>query len=483
MFEKRVIYLEENKEGKKPVKIVKDIEKNGKKPIRISNNVEILKERNVSDKNSGFQKPSKKSKIFLWILISIIIIFIICIIINNIPADIESIKNSVVMIKVYDEENNEISTGSGFCAYESNYIVTNFHVIEGAYRIKIITDNNKEYNINEILIFSSSDDLAIISGDFELKPLKIGSSSNHKAGETITAIGSPKGQLNTVSTGVISNADNDYEIRITAPISPGSSGGALFDKQGRVIGITFATYNSIDSQNINYAISVKYLNDMYNSLKDEKYKKITNANYKSYVPDITNTTMYYFETIPFESPDKLSFKGKSGEYYATNTIDMFYKATNKRGLFESALSEMGEYSLKDEYFQMTDNEKDEVVSNYEILQTYNSYNRELSDNIYSWSKEQFILELKLMQCQDLAIFLVHIDKFNNQKEFVELLEKMGNSYEDKILIHRVIYENDNSYNNDICEALDEIDYWTYEQKVEILEYLGMNVDSEGTVTW
>lgn len=478
--------MEENNEGKKPIKIVKDDEIVAKKPIKVVNKEDISKDENIQPEKeikSGFEKKSNKSKVFLWILIPILVIAIAFIIQNNIPADIESIKDSVVMIKTYDIAGNELSTGSGFCAYESNYIVTNFHVIEGAYKIKIITDNNKEYNINKILIFSPDNDLAIISGDFELEPLKIGNVNSLKAGQSITAIGSPKGQLNTVSTGVISNADSDYEIRITAPISPGSSGGALFNRHGNVIGITFATYNSVDSQNINYAISIKYLNEMYNSLKEENYKEVTNNNYKQFAPDITNNTLYLFETITFKEPDKLSFKGKENTYYCTDSISMFYKATNKKGLFESALSEMGEYSLKDEYYSMTDDEKNEVVSNYEVLQTYNSYNRELSNNISSWSKEQFILELKLMQCQDLAIFLVQIDKLNNQREFVDLLEKMGNSYEDKILIHKVIYENDNSYNNDICEALEKIDYWTYEEKVEILRYLGMQVDSSGTVTW
>lgn len=176
------------------------------------NNYEIK-----SEKNNSFFKNSKK---VLFIIISIFFILSSLILINYIPADIEDIKDSVVMIKTYDEAGNEIGTGSGFCAYKSNYIVTNFHVIEGAREIKIITDENRSYKITNVLAFNVKDDLAIISGNFELKPLKIGGSLNLKAGTEIIAIGSPKGQLNTVSTGVISNADNVYQIRITAPISP-----------------------------------------------------------------------------------------------------------------------------------------------------------------------------------------------------------------------------------------------------------------------
>ena len=190
-----------------------------KKPIKIINNEEMLENKDIEchkDNKNIFSKNSKR----IWILVLIFIISILLIIINYIPADVEKIKDSVVMIKTYDKKGNELATGSGFCAFKKNYIVTNYHVIEGAYEIKIITDENKSYKINTILAFNAYEDLAIISGNFELNPLKIGSSSNLKAGTEITAIGSPKGQLNTVSTGIISNADNEYEIRITAPISP-----------------------------------------------------------------------------------------------------------------------------------------------------------------------------------------------------------------------------------------------------------------------
>ena len=183
----------------------------------------------------------------------------------NLTPDIESVKDSVVMIETFDEEGTKIGTGSGFCAYKDNYIVTNFHVIQGAKKIKIIDDNKKEYNINKIEIIKSGDDLAVLSGDFSFKPIKI-ANSKLKAGDSVTAIGSPKGQLNTVSTGVVSNADDDYEIRITAPISPGSSGGVLLNNKNQVIGITYAAYNSIEAQNIHkvyFYFSLRVMPDVF----------------------------------------------------------------------------------------------------------------------------------------------------------------------------------------------------------------------------
>ena len=459
-------------------------EEKGKKPIVINEN-----DMGNNKKNTGFKKDKINYKLLAKIcLIAIIVSIGIIIIVSTKKINIEKVKDSVVKINIYDKSNNIISTGSGFCAYDDNCIVTNFHVIEGARKIEIITDDNKAYSINQILIFSPNDDLALLSGNFSLKPLKIGNTNGLKAGDKVTAIGSPKGELNTVSTGIISNADNEYEIRITAPISPGSSGGALLNNKGEIIGVTFATFNAIDSQNINYAISAKYLDELHESYINKKYKEINEENYKNYAPDITNTTIsispgsftnYTIEHGKFERPKPLSFCGIGYKYYAVKNMDTFYKATDKKNLFGNAIRNFGQYSLKDDYNQMTDLEKDEVVNNYEYFRTYDSYDKKLSSNMSLWGKEQFILELKLMQCQELSIFLVQAKK----DDVVNILKKMGISYEKKIIIYKVFFMNDNSYNHRICNAVKENEFWTYNEKVEILKYLGMTVLSDGTIKW
>ena len=133
-----------------------------------------------------------------------------------------------------------MSTGSGFAAFESNCIVTNFHVIEGAKEIKILSNDNNEYYTADIIIFSKRDDLAIIETNGNLKPLDLGDGNNIKIKDKVTTIGSPMGEKNIVSEGIISNVDDINLIRITAPISHGSSGGVLLDKNYKVIGITNA---------------------------------------------------------------------------------------------------------------------------------------------------------------------------------------------------------------------------------------------------
>ena len=300
------------------------------------------------------KKISKKIICVFLALIMIIVLGVIVFIINNKPS-IETIKDSVVMIETFNEDGTMIATGSGFCAYKNNYIVTNYHVIKGAKNIKIVDDDRKEYDINKIEIIHSDNDLAIISGDFSFQPIKI-DDSDLKAGNMITAIGSPEGQLNIVSTGIVGNADDDYQITITAPISPGSSGGVLLNDKNEVVGVTYAKYNSIDAQNINYAINVKYLNEMYKTLISD---------YDFILPDkpfgdVTNLNSFTQKNI-------------NGIYYKVDSIDSFYNVTATKKIFENLLKEK-DNSWYNEFMKLSEKEKYECVSILEDLQKESTNN-------------------------------------------------------------------------------------------------------------
>ena len=458
--------LDENIVGKKPIKIEQEAKKPGKIIVNENKNEKV-----ETKSNSGFEKKSNKSK-SLWVLIPILVVASICIILNNISADVEDIKDSVVMIKTYDITGNEIATGSGFCAFEKNYIVTNYHVIDGAYKIEIVTDENRTYKINNILIFNEYDDLAIISGNFELEPLKIGSISNLKAGETITAIGSPKGQLNTVSTGVISNADNDYNIRITAPISPGSSGGALFNKNGKVIGITFATYNSYDSQNINYAISVKYLNKMYSALKDNKIITITNNNYVKYIGSLNDFESYGFS---------------KSKYYKVSSLEILYNMTDVYNRFEYLL-EKENYSWYEIYNNLSLNDKEEVVNLFNELNLYEFNDDNVANDIKNWDITDFFISLNVLNKYEYAITAVDIENYTNKDNaFNHINENYPLDAAEKSLI---LYLIGNHYWSDI-HTDNKQDIFTYfderygtEDLGAILELLGYEVvyENDGTLT-
>ena len=181
---------------------------------------------------------------------------------------IQHAAESVLMLTYYDEFNNIVATGSGFLAFEEGTIITNYHVIEGnVASVKVSTEDALFFDVGEILCYDAETDLAILKtkAKTRLDLLKLGNSETLKKGSRVVAIGSPLGLLNTVSEGIISGAvtdDADY-ILFSAPISAGSSGGALFNEEGEVIGITFASY--IEGQNLNLAIPSESLIDLWNN--------------------------------------------------------------------------------------------------------------------------------------------------------------------------------------------------------------------------
>lgn len=194
---------------------------------------------------------------------------------NDNPEAITAASSSVVMLFVYDSSNELFATGSGFPIIEDGIIVTNYHVINGADHITANTETELFFNIDEIVAVDVERDIAILRTNakvgFELLP--IGNSEALMKGEKVVAIGSPLGLINTVSEGMFSNiraeGTCDY-LQFTAAISPGSSGGALFNNKGEVIGITSASY--VEGQNLNLAIPIEDVLDVWEHQEDYSLK-------------------------------------------------------------------------------------------------------------------------------------------------------------------------------------------------------------------
>ncbi len=180
---------------------------------------------------------------------------------------IDNAAKSVLMLEVYDADNAFIASGSGFVAYNNKTLITNFHVIENADSIAALSDAGEYYYLYEVLAYSKEKDIAILKflSPTDLKPLELASNETRVfRGEPVVAIGSPEGLTNTVSLGNISAVRNDIgmtEYQFTAPISHGSSGGALLNNSGQVIGITYATFAA--GQNLNMAIPIHYAAELY----------------------------------------------------------------------------------------------------------------------------------------------------------------------------------------------------------------------------
>jgi S1-C subfamily serine protease len=169
----------------------------------------------------------------------------------------ESSKESIVLILSYGPTGAPLSLGSGFFI-EPNQVVSNFHVVEGASKVVVRKLGKQDQaEVKQILKFSKKLDLAILETPTPGKPLPLHKEQNQFIGDRVVAIGNPKGLEGTVSEGIISSLrpNGSFKIlQVTAPISPGSSGGPLFDMEGRVIGVTTAGFAG--GQNLNFAIPV-----------------------------------------------------------------------------------------------------------------------------------------------------------------------------------------------------------------------------------
>lgn len=173
--------------------------------------------------------------------------------------------NSVLYLEVCDDEDNVIATASGFIIEEGTTLITNFHVINGAHHIMAyMPDGEKSVEIHTVLAYDEDTDLAVLECEESIgvPPLIFGDPDTVKQGDTVYAVGYPLGLANTLSDGVISSRYLDEHnvdiLQITAPISSGSSGGALLNEYGEVIGVICASY--VDGQNMNIAISVAEVN-------------------------------------------------------------------------------------------------------------------------------------------------------------------------------------------------------------------------------
>ncbi len=357
---------------------------------------------NKNDKNTNIfvndslkLRRKLKNKILIISIITIIIIaFGMVLFFSNKPANIEEIKDSVVMIKTYDAKGESIASGSGFCAYEKDWIITNFHVIEGARNIKVITDDNEEISVSEILVFDAKNDLAIMKVQGDFVPLALGDEKKIKVKDKVTTISSPKGELNTVTEGIISNADNKDELRITAPISHGSSGGILLDDNNRIIGITSAGYD--DAQNLNFAVSVNKLKRLQKIYDNKAFIK---AN-KSYA---------LFASLE----DYEACKMDSSTVYSVSSLETFYDFTNVKRRFEKAL-ELENDSWFDIYNNLSEEDKEKVLAIFSKISGKDNITNGIVDKIEEWDKSDFFIKLGVLEKFEYAITFVDIENYKDK---------------------------------------------------------------------
>lgn len=176
--------------------------------------------------------------------------------------------------------------GSGFILNDEGYAVTNQHVIDGETRISAILYQNTEQGLRrrridnvELIAMNPFTDLALIKlppqKDLKLGHVYLGNLDDINAGDGVFAVGNPLGLERSVSQGIISTRNRNFEglvyLQTDAAINPGNSGGPLFNLKGEVIGVT--NMKSSQGDNLGFAIPINYVKDFLRNREAFSYDK------------------------------------------------------------------------------------------------------------------------------------------------------------------------------------------------------------------
>ncbi len=175
---------------------------------------------------------------------------------------------STVLLTMSDAKGQPLSLGSGFFVGTSR-IITNFHVIEGAAAGTAKLVGQKEaLRIVGFLGVDDVHDLVLLSVSGTAPSLNIGDTGKIAVGDEVFVVGNPKGLEGTFSQGIVSGirkVEADTLLQITAPISPGSSGGPVLNSEGDVIGVAIASF--AEGQNLNFAVPGSYVQTLLSNVK------------------------------------------------------------------------------------------------------------------------------------------------------------------------------------------------------------------------
>lgn len=194
-------------------------------------------------------------------------------------SSVVAISSTIETLSYGGQSRQGTSTGSGFILTDDGYVVTNYHVIEGASAVTVVMDNQEEYQA-EVIGHDSLNDVAVLKIDAKNLPaVKLGSSDALSIGDMVVAIGNPLGSLTaTLTVGYVSGKDRQVStdstvinmIQTDAAINSGNSGGPLFNLYGEVVGITNAKFSSSSSgasiDNIGFAIPINQVKNLVSSI-------------------------------------------------------------------------------------------------------------------------------------------------------------------------------------------------------------------------
>lgn len=178
--------------------------------------------------------------------------------------------NSVVIVAT------DMGQGSGFIIDEEGYVVTNYHVIEGATSAGIYTSEDGPYDVRRIGV-NPDLDVALLKIEGNFDKLDFGNSNQVDVGEKVIAIGNPYGLQFSATVGSVSqvhregpNGLNAY-VQIDAAVNPGNSGGPLLDDEGNVIGMV--NFKIGDAEGLGFALESNFIESAVNDIATEALNK------------------------------------------------------------------------------------------------------------------------------------------------------------------------------------------------------------------
>ena len=172
----------------------------------------------------------------------------------------QKVKDAIVVVKALDREGQEVSQGSGV-VLPSGEVVTNHHVVEKGVTVTVVA---KGRSALALIVGQDPDrDLALLFVvGLDASPAQLGRTESLKVGQRVFAVGAPYGLELSISEGIVSQLRGKKPpiIQTTAAISPGSSGGGLFNEQGQLVGIT--SFYLKGGQGLNFAVPVEWVREL-----------------------------------------------------------------------------------------------------------------------------------------------------------------------------------------------------------------------------
>jgi hypothetical protein len=186
-------------------------------------------------------------------------------------ADIAALATpAAVTILAIGRDGDTVSQGSGFVLRGDGVLLTNFHVLRGAANAVVVLSSGERYTRVHVLDADSALDLALLKIPAAGLTALASRTSTPRVGERVVAIGSPFGLSKTVTDGIVSATrmiGGRELIQISAPISPGSSGGAVLDASGKVFAVSTSQLRA--GQALNFAVPVRYALGMLGDMPGE----------------------------------------------------------------------------------------------------------------------------------------------------------------------------------------------------------------------